>query len=243
MFRKDTNLEEQSKAGKIISRVISIASSCALLAFAIFLGILLYRSTTFDLFNDVEITESLKESYKNNSDTRTRPVAKEGLSLKGVLKITELVFIEKLDENGNKTGRGYMQFNARYNKRHIESDEMTEHAPNLSLDDVSFIVSSKSGNNVKETYSVEDGSMKMLKSGDKYQYRYFKYEIDDIDLTGDSVLIELRIGGVVWEEGKLVESTPDSWCVLPDDSALLWEKDRGSYKYKLSKKEKNELLG
>lgn len=222
-------MEEKSKVFTWISRIITIIFSVALAAFVIFLAIQLYRSTIFDLYDDVEITESLKESYKENKSLLTRPVEKEGLSKNGIIKVTELVYLK--DENGYS----YIQFNVRFNKNHI--DEVAEYCPNLTYDDVEYYLVAKNGGTIAKEYPLTK-----IKQGDKYHYRYFKFEATDI-MNCDELVLEMRLLGVNKvmdenDEATLVPA-PDKTTYHVADTALIQEKNGGSYEYKLSKKEQN----
>ena len=84
-------MEEKSSAIGVIGKIITIVATVALAAFVIFFGIQMYRSTKYDMFNEVYITNNFKEAYGANSDVRTHSVGTEGLSENGVIKSTELV--------------------------------------------------------------------------------------------------------------------------------------------------------
>lgn len=224
-------MEEKSKVFTWISRIITILFSVALAAFVIFLGIQLYRSTIFDLYDDIEITDSLKEAYKENSDIRTRPVEKEGLSENGIIKVTELAYIK--DENGYS----YIQFNVRFNKYHI--DEVAELCPELTYDDVEYYLVAKNGGTASNEYKLTE-----IRRGDKYRYRYFKFEATDI-MECDELVLEMRLLGVQKTMDENDEATlipaPDKSTYHTADTAKIQERNGPSYEYKLSRKEKKSI--
>lgn len=222
-------MEEKSKAFTWITRIITIVSVIGFAAFAIFLGVQLWRSTTYDRFDYLEITPAFKESYSKNSEVLTRPVGKEGLSEEGIVKVTELAYIT------SEGGYDYVQFNVRFNKRHV--DDITEQCPGFDYDDVHFVLIAKSGAYTKEY------NLTVIDKDDKYQYRYIKYEVTDIEGC-DSIVLEMRLSGIEKYEdegGKTaIKKNPDSFYAL-EDRPTIQEKDGGSYEYSLSKSEKNKL--
>lgn len=225
-------MEEKSKVFTWITRIISIVSATGLVAFAVFLGVQLWRSTIYDRFDYLEITPAFQEAYNKNSEVLTRPVGKEGLSEEGIVKVTELAYIK--DENGYD----YMQFNVRFNKLHV--DDITEKCPNFDYDDICFVLIAKSGN-----VTVQEYELSTVLSDDKYQYRYIKYQAQDI-IECDKLVLEMRLMGTESYEngsGKTAireSSDPNSFSALKD-TPTIQERDGGSYEYKLSKKEIEEL--
>ncbi len=226
-------MEEKSKVFTWITRIITILFSIAIVAFLIFLGVQLYRSTIFDLYDDIEITPALKEAYKESDDVRTRPVETDGLSENGIIKVTELAYIK------NESGYSYIQFNVRFNKNHI--DEVKEYCPELTYDDVTYYLVAKNGEDVVEAYPLTE-----IKKGDKYHYRYFKFEASDI-IECDQLVLEMRLLGVEKTTDENDEATlkpaEDKSTYHVADTALIQEKDGPYYEYKLSKKEKASLNG
>ena len=222
-------MEEKSKVFTWITRIISIVSIIGLVAFAVFLGVQLWRSTTYDRFDYLEITSDFKEAYSKNSEVLTRPVGKEGLSEEGIVKVTELAYIT------SEGGYDYVQFNVRFNKRHV--DDITEKCPGFDYDDVYFVLIAKSGAYTKE-YNLTE-----IAKDDKYQYRYIKYEVTDIE-SCDSIVLEMRLNGIEKyedENGKTdIKENQDSFYAL-EDRPTIQEKDGGSYEYSLSKSEKKQL--
>ena len=93
-------MDENEKKHTWVGRIIVILFAISLATFLIFLGVQLYRSTIYDMFNEVYITENLKEALDNNSDIRTHSVGTEGLGEDGIIKITELVYVKELGEDG-----------------------------------------------------------------------------------------------------------------------------------------------
>ncbi len=225
-------MEEKSKVITWITRIITIISSVGLVAFAIFLGVQLWRSTSYDPLKNLEINDSFKEAYQKNNEILTRPVGKEGLSPEGTIKVTEFVYIKDGDSYD------YIQFNVRFNKRHI--DEITDQCPSFSYDDVKFVLLAKDSSGVAKEYELKE-----LGSKEKYQYKYFKYEATDV-IACDTLVLEMRlmgIEGVKNEGGKTIYLENPASFVSNPDIAVLQEKDGGSYEYKLSKKEKSALNG
>lgn len=233
-LERKRKLEEKSKVFTWISRIITILFTVAIVAFLVFLGVQLYRSTIYDRFDYLDITPSLKEAYKKNNDIRTRPVGKEGLSEEGTVKVTELAYIT----GDNKYA--YIQFNVRFNKNHI--DEITESCPNFSYDDVSYVLVAKNGDSILAEYELNE-----LAKDDKYQYRYFKFEVTNVAMC-DQLVLETRLMGIeksTDEDGQstYIDSNDQNAYVAIPDQATLQERDGGSYEYKLSRKEKKALNG
>lgn len=226
-------MEEKSKVFTWITRIITILFSVAIVAFLVFLGVQLYRSTIYDRFDYLEITDSLKEAYKNNDDLRTRPVGKEGLSEEGTVKVTELAYLE------SEFCYDYLQFNVRFNKNHI--DEIAQSCPNFGYDDVLYVLVAKNGDSTIAEYPLTNP----LLQDDKYQYRYFKFEATNIAKC-DQLVLETRLLGIQSSkdgEGNTVYSDsddPNAYIAIPDP-AIIQEKDGGSYEYDLSRKEKKAL--
>lgn len=229
---------EEKKGLGIVVKILTIAFALALVAFVVFFSIQLYRSTIFDLFDEVYITDNLKDAYEKNDNIRTHSVGTEGLSQNGVIKITELVYIEALDGEGKGTGSGYMQFGVRINKLHIEEVQAT--CPNLGYDDISFFLVGKNGDSVVYTKELDKNCL--LDEGEKYQYRFYKFEVNDASLSADSLSLEMRLNGVVLGEDEngndaLIEK--DGYHTA--DTSEIHAKDRKSVEYDFSRKEKKEL--
>ena len=228
-------MEEKSSKLSIAAKIITVAFALALVSFVVFFSIHLYRSTIYDMFDEVYITESFKEAYSQNSDVRTHDVGTEGLSENGVIKITELVYIENLDENGASTGHAYMQFGVRINMLHIE--EVKEVCPNVTYDDISFVLVSSNNN---ETKRIE---LNLIDQGEKHQYKFYKFEQNDVFIDCDSLNIEMEIDGisVAYDENnnKVLKETEGEVHIA--DSTEIHNKDRASIEYKLSRKEKKQL--
>ena len=70
---------EEKKGLGIVVKILTIAFALALVAFVVFFSIQLYRSTIFDLFDEVYITDNLKDAYEKNDNIRTHSVGTEGL--------------------------------------------------------------------------------------------------------------------------------------------------------------------
>ena len=246
-------MDENEKKHRWVARIITILFATALATFLIFLGIQLYRSTIYDMFDEVYITDNLKSALENNPDIRTHSVGTEGLGEEGIIKITELVYVKELDKSGKETGQGYIQFGARYNKNHIDEVNASidgEGTNIISYDDVSYDL-------VAYDYVVgEDGKSKLtevaryplsaekceLDRGDKYQYRFYKFECQGVNLNCESLEIEMKLHGVekVNENGEtLIKENKDAILVV--DSDAIHTKDRKSVEYEFSKKEKKEL--
>ena len=226
-------MEEKSKVFTWITRIITILSVIGLVAFAVFLGVQLWRSTSYDPFDYLKITDSFKEAYKENDKILTRPVGKEGLTLEGTIKVTEFAYI-KDDISGEYS---YIQFNARFNKNHI--DDISKQCPNFGYDDVKFVVLAKDKDgNVIQEYVPNEQERK-----EKYQYKYFKYELVDV-VACDKLVLEMRLMGIKSTENEAGETVyiedPSSFIPNPD-IATLQEKDGAFYEYSLSKKEINKL--
>ena len=62
---------EEKKGLGIVVKILTIAFALALVAFVVFFSIQLYRSTIFDLFDEVYITDNLKDAYEKNDNIRT----------------------------------------------------------------------------------------------------------------------------------------------------------------------------
>ncbi len=228
---------EEKKGLGIAVKVLTIAFAIALVAFVIFFSIQLYRSTIFDLFDEVYITENLNNAYKNNDDIRTHSVGTEGLSENGVIKVTELVYIEALNSSGEKTGYGYMQFGVRINKLHIE--EVQASCSSFDYDDISFYLVGKDENDTK---CYEEKLTLLLDEGEKYQYKFYKFEVNDAKLNSSSLSLEMRLNGVVLGEDENGDSAlleGDGFHIA--DSSQIHTKDRKSIEYDFSRKEKKKL--
>ena len=232
-------MEEKSSAIGVIGKIITIVATVALAAFVIFFGIQMYRSTKYDMFNEVYITNNFKEAYGANGDVRTHSVGTEGLSENGVIKITELVYINDLDKNGAEIGTAYMQFGIRINKLHIE--EVQEKCPNLTYDDIEFFIVGKNGTSV--VYEEKLDSACLLDRGEKYQYKYYKYEKLGVSVNVDSLTVEMRLNGITVVENEKGELNlvEDSTKVHLADSTEIHKKDRTYIPYKFSRSEKKEL--
>lgn len=233
-------MEEKSRVIGIIGKIITIIAALALTAFVIFFSIQMYRSTKYDMFNEVYITDNFKDAYKENSEVRTHSVGTEGLSENGVIKVTELVYImEPVGENAClPTGEAYIQFGIRINKLHIE--EVQQECPNFDYDDIEFFLVSKDGNTV---YEEKLDASCLLDSGEKYQYKYYKYEKSSVLLDCDSLTLEMRLNGITVVENKKGELilTEDEAKVHLADSTEIHKEDRTYIEYKFSKSEKKEL--
>ena len=242
-------MDENKKKHSIIGIILTICFYMALATFLIFLGVQLYRSTIFDLFDEVYITDNLKESLENNNDIRTHSVGTEGLGDEGIIKITELVYIPELDDEGKETGLGYIQFGVRYNKTHIDginAEIEGENVKGLSYDDISYelvaydYVKDKDGKD--KLVEVSRHSLKLLDTGDKWQYRYYKFECDEALLSCESLEIEMKLHGVekVNENGEthMIENK-NAFTIA--DSDPIHTKDRTYIQYEFSKDEEKEL--
>ena len=243
---------DEKRKSSIIGKIFTIAFVVALVSFLIFLGIQLYRSTIFDYFDEVFITDKLESALENNEDIRTHSVGTEGLGEQGVIKITELVYIKELDKNGKETGLGYIQFGVRYNKTHIDevnSKIKGDNVKGVSYDDVSYELIAydyvTTENEKKELQEVARYSLSgkcLLDQADKYQYRYYKFECDGVLLNCESLEIEMKIHGV-----EMVNSNGESYMLEKDgaetivDSDPIHTKDRTSIEYEFSKSEKKKL--
>lgn len=237
---------EEKKGLSIAVKVLTIAFALALVAFVVFFSIQLYRSTIFDLFDEVYITDNLKDAYNKNDNIRTHSVGTEGLSQNGIVKVTELVYIESLDKDGKETGLGYMQFGARINKLHIE--EVQEFCPNLKYEDISFFLVGTNGDTNVFTMELanleerENESSKLLDDGEKYQYVFFKLEANNVRLDCEKLFLEMRLNGVVLGKNDKGESAlleGDGYHTA--ESTEIHSKDRKSIKYEFSKSEKKQL--
>ena len=229
-------MSEKPSALSVILKIMTGAFAVAIAAFVIFFGIHLYRSTIYDMFDEAYFTDDFKAAYSNSTNIRTHDVGTEGLSQNGVIKITNLIYIEKLDEESKGTGRAYMQFGVRINKLHVE--EVQEVCPGVDYDDISFHLVGKS-----EGETVYEGTLSSLDKGEKFQYVFYKFEANDVLISCDNLYIEMRIDGItvsVDEDNDkvLIES---EGAVHVADSEEIHRKDRKSVEYKLSRKEKKEL--
>lgn len=232
-------MEEKSSAIGVVGKIITIVATVALAVFVVFFGIQMYRSTKFDLFDEVYITDNFKASYGANGDVRTHSVGTEGLSENGVIKITELVYINDLDASGKETGTAYMQFGIRINKLHVE--EVQENCPNLTYDDIEFFIVGKNGTST--VYEEKLNGSDLLDSGEKYQYKYYKYEKLGVTVDVDSLTVEMRLNGITVKENEKGESEllEDESKVHLADSTEIHKRDRTYIQYKFSRKEKKEL--
>lgn len=246
-------MDENEKKPRWIGRILTICFAVALTTFLIFLGVQLYRSTIFDLFDEVYITDNLKEALENNSDIRTHSVGTEGLGEEGIIKITELVYIKELDESGKETDLGYIQFGVRYNKTHIDevnSEIDGENVKGISYDDISYDL-------VAYDYVKDDNGKEVLKevaryplsneqnqldTGDKWQYRYFKFECKGVLINCESLEIEMKLHGVekVNENGETHMIEKENGITIADSDPI-HTKDRTSVEYEFSKDEKKQL--
>ncbi len=247
-------MDENEKKHNWVGRIIAILFAVSLSTFLIFLGIQLYRSTIYDMFDEVYITDNLKVAHKNNSDIRTHSVGTEGLGEEGIIKVTELVYIKELDADGKETGLGYIQFGVRYNKKHIDEVNQSirgEDVKGISYDDVSYdlvaydyVLDDEGNSTIKEIarypLSVDEC---ILDQGDKYQYRFFKFECAGVNLNCQSLEIEMKLHGVekINEKGETYMKESEGAVTLVD-SDVIHQKDRKSIEYKFSKDEK-KLLG
>lgn len=234
-------MEEKSSAISIIGKIITIVATVALAVFVVFFGIQMYRSTKFDLFDEVYITDKFKAAYAANDEVRTHSVGVQGLSENGVIKITELVYImNPVEENAClATGEAYIQFGVRINKLHIE--EVQEKCPNLDYDDIEFFLVGKTDTGTKYEYKLAGDDL--IDSGEKFQYKYYKYEKNDVLMDLDSLVIEMRLNGITVVENEKGESilVEDETKVHVADSTEIHKKDRTYIEYKFSRKEKKEL--
>lgn len=244
-------MDENEKNRKWVGRIITILFAVSLATFLIFLGIQLYRSTIYDMFGEVYITENLKEALDNNSDIRTHSVGTEGLGDEGIIKITELVYIMELDENGKETGLGYLQFGVRYNKNHIDEVNRSingENVKGISYDDISYdlvaydYVTNADGKRVLSEVARYELSLGELDRGDKYQYRFYKFECQGVNLSCESLEIEMKLHGVekVNENGQTLILENEN-AILVVDSDAIHTKDRKYIEYEFSKSEKKQL--
>lgn len=246
-------MDENEKKPNWIGRILTACFVAALAAFLIFLGVQLYRSTIFDLFDEVYITDNLKEALKNNDDIRTHSVGTEGLGEEGIIKITELVYIKELDDGGKETGLGYIQFGVRYNKTHIDevnSEIEGENVTGISYDDISYDLVAydyvKDENGKEKLTEVAryplSSAQYRLDTGDRWQYRYFKFECTGVLINCESLEIEMKLHGVekVNENGE-THMIENENAVTVADSDPIHTKDRTSIEYEFSKNEKKEL--
>ena len=230
-------MEEKSSKLSIAVKIITAAFALGLISFVVFFSIHLYRSTIYDMFDGINPSENFKEAYSQSSDLRTHDVGTQGLSSNGVIKITNLVYVEGINEDGTKNGKAYMQFGVRINKLHVE--EVQEVCPGVTYDDISFYLVAKNQGEI-----VYNEELSLLQEGEKYQYKFYKFEKDDVIIDCDSLKIEMRIDGVVVSKDDkqnsiLIEKEGE---VHVADSEEMHNRSRASIEYKLSRKEK-ELLG
>ena len=176
---------EESKSGKRIGVIIKITLTVALF---VFIGALVFRmcQASHKALDGLEITPAFKEAYKNCDDVRTHAVNDE-FSENGAVYAYSLVYIE--DE-------GYLQFTVRYNKRHI--DEVKLSYPQFDERSIRYEL-------------VGDGdkvySPNIIKSEDKYNYRYFKMEFTDVDFSCKTLSVKMILDGIdinVGEKSTLV---------------------------------------
>ncbi len=246
-------MDENEKKPGIIGKIITISFIVALATFLIFLGIQLYRSTMFDLFDEVYITDNLKAALENNDDIRTHSVGTEGLGDEGIIKITELVYIKELDKAGKETGLGYIQFGARFNKHHIDevNGELSgENVTGITYDDVSYDLVAydyvKDANGKEKLQEVKRYSLSLdeceLDRGDKFQYRYYKFECSGVLLNCEELKIEMKLHGIekVNKDGETIMQEKEG-AITVADSDVIHTKDRTSIEYEFSKKEKKQL--
>lgn len=232
-------MEEKSSKLSIFVKIITIAFAIALISFVVFFSIHLYRSTIYDMFKEIIPSEQFKAAYAQNDDIRTHDVGTEGLSQNGVIKITKLVYIESPSE----AGKAYMQFGLRINKLHVE--EVQEACPSVKYEDISFHLVGKKGTDPNgNPIIIYDEQLELIESGEKYQYKFYKFEKNDVSIDADSLYVEMRIDGITVgtnEKGDktLIESA-DTFHVA--DSEEIHYLGRKSVEYKLSRKEK-KLLG
>lgn len=246
-------MDENEKKHGWVGRIITILFAVSLATFLIFLGIQLYRSTIYDMFNEVYITDELKAALQNNSDIRTHSVGTEGLGDEGIIKVTELVYINELDKDNKETGLGYIQFGVRYNKKHIDEVNASirgENIKGISYDDVSYDL-------VAYDYVTDDEGKATLKEiaryplsvkeceldrGDKYQYRFYKFECLNVNLGCEKLEIEMKLHGVekISEQGETYMKESEGTVTLVD-SDIIHQKDRKYIEYKFSKDERKLL--
>lgn len=230
-------MEEKSSKLSIATKIITAAFALALVSFVVFFSIHLYRSTVYDMFDGIIPSDSFKAAYSQNSDLRTHDVGTEGLSANGVIKVTNLVYIEEINEDGTKNGEAYMQFGVRINKLHI--DEVVEVCPGVTYDDISFyLVATSQGETI---YNQE---LSLIDEGEKFQYKFYKFENNDVIIDCDSLKIEMRIDGITVAKDEnqnsiLVEKEGE---VHVADYEEMHNRSRTSIEYKLSRKEK-KLIG
>ncbi len=242
-------MDDEKRKPSIVGRIFTIAFIVALATFLIFLGIQLYRSTIFDYFDEVFITEKLESALQNNDDIRTHSVGTEGLGEQGVIKITKLVYIMELDESEKETGLGYIQFGVRYNKTHIDevnSKIRGDKIKGVSYDDVSYdliaydYVTNEEGKS--ELKEIARYPLSASDQADKYQYRYYKFECDGVLLDCESLEIEMKIHGVemINENGESYMLEKEGAITIVDNDPI-HTRDRKSVEYKFSKDEKKKL--
>lgn len=177
-------MEENTKA-KRFGIIVKIALTIALF---VFIGALVFRmcQASHKALEGLEITSAFKEAYKNCDDVRTHAVNDE-FSENGAVYAYSLVYIEE---------EGYLQFTVRYNKRHIDEVKLTY--PQFDENNIRYQL-------------VGDGdkvySPNIIKTEDKYNYRYFKMEFTDVDFSCNTLSVKMILDGIdinVGEKSTLV---------------------------------------
>ncbi len=194
---------EESKVTKRIGVIVKIALTVALF---VFIGALVFRmcQASHKALEGLEITPALKQAYKSSDDIRTHAVNDE-FSENGAVYAYSLVYIEK---------EGYLQFTVRYNKRHIDEVKLTY--PEFDEDNIRYELVDENG----KTYSPN-----ILKTEDKYNYRYFKMEFTGVDFSAKALSVKMILDGIDINVGE-------------KSTLVIHRLDDTSIPYELSSKEK-----
>lgn len=176
---------EENKTAKRVGVIIKISLTVALF---VFIGALVFRmcQASYKALEELEITPTLKEAYKSSDDLRTHAVNDE-FSENGAVYAYSLVYIES---------EGYLQFTVRYNKRHIDEVKLTY--PEFDEKNIRYELVDANG----KTYTPT-----VLKTEDKYNYRYFKMELSGVDFSTDALSVKMILDGIdinVGEKSTLV---------------------------------------
>ena len=192
---------EENKTAKRIGVAIKIALTVALF---VFIGALVFRmcQASYKALEDFEVTSAFNEAYEKNNDVRTHAVNDE-FSENGAVYAYSLVYIEK---------EGYMQLTVRYNKRHI--DEVKLAYPEFDENNIRYELVDENG----KAYTPS-----VLKTEDKYNYRYFKLELTDVDFSAKTLSIKMILDGIdinVGEKSTLVIHRNDDTSIPFDTGEL-----------------------
>lgn len=165
---------EENKTAKRIGIVIKITLSVALF---VFIGALIFRmcQASYKALEELERSSAFEASYERCDDVRTHAVNDE-FSENGAVYAYSLVYIEK---------EGYIQFSVRYNKRHI--DEVKLSYPEFDENSIRYELVSEDGRIYTPT---------ILKTEDKFNYRYFKMEFTDVDFSTKSLSVKMILDGI-----------------------------------------------